>query len=233
MIYFLRLAAVIMTTGLGLSACVTSQSSAGLDPEHVMIAKNVMAEMCVRTLTKGGNIRKEKLKLDEIYISRITKLTGGGYEGSVYHQGRSTNVYFNLNNATGNCGNNIQKGYTSEYLTSYLAKQGKTPDTTSPPSDTRPIAVSWEGYTELFSGTIEETGGGVQGKVNVMLPNNDGQCTGAYQATSKTQGTWNISCTNDLVASGTFTAFGDGKGASGTGTDKQGRKVTYTVGGRI
>jgi len=231
MINFLRLTTVVAVTGLGLGACVTSQSAAGLDPEHVMIAKNVMSEMCMLTQTRGGNVKKERLKLDEIYVSRLKKLTGGGYEGSVYHQGRSTNVYFNLEDATGNCGNNIQKGYPSEYLAAYLAKQGKTPLDAN--AETRPIAVSWEGYTELFSGTIEETGGGVRGKVNVMLPNNDGQCTGAYQATSRTQGTWNIACTNDLVASGTFTAFGDGKGASGTGTDKQGRTVTYTVGGRI
>ncbi|MBT6096238.1 MAG: hypothetical protein HOH04_15235 [Rhodospirillaceae bacterium] len=50
--------------------------------------------------------------------------------------------------------------------------------------------------------------------------------------TSRTEGTWTLSCTNDMAASGTLKAYGSGKGSSGVGKDTKGNTVTYTLGGR-
>ena len=97
----------------------------------------------------------------------------------------------------------------------------------------RSIAVSWEGYTDLFSGVIEETRGGQGGNVQIILPNNDGTCNGRYDYASNDGGSWSVACTNSLAASGTFTAYGNGKGASGNGIDALGRKVNYTMGGAL
>ena len=221
---------ITVILGLSLSACVTSGSAGGLNSESAMIAKNVLAEMCSFTRTQGSNVRSKKASFDEIYISSLNDLPNGGVQATAYFHGHGTNVYYNLINATGDCGDTLKGPMRSDFLVSYLAKQGITPAPFA--EHTRSIAVNWEGYAELFSGTIVETGGGKAGTVKITLPNKDGKCTGNYQATSRAGGTWKIECTNDLKATGTFTAFGDGKGASGTGKDALGRTVTYTVGGR-
>lgn len=95
---------------------------------------------------------------------------------------------------------------------------------------TRPIAVEWEGYVELIAGIIGYREADRGGVVRMQLPSNDGQCTGNYQLFGHSEGTWSVACTNGLAASGTFKGFGAGKGASGSGTDVQGRKVRWTVG---
>ena len=95
---------------------------------------------------------------------------------------------------------------------------------------TRPIAVEWEGYAELIAGIIGYSEADRVGDVRMLLPGNEGQCTGNYQLFRYSDGTWSVACTNGLAASGTFKGFGAGKGASGSGTDVQGRKVRWTVG---
>jgi len=213
-----------------LGGCVTSQSS-DIDPKMATLAKNVLADSCALTSTKGSNSKSNDFKLDEIYISHIEEIRQGVYQASTYFRGFGSNITFDINKARAGCGANSTKLYPSRYLTTYLAKLGKTPETK--PSEKRSIAISWEGYTDLFSGTIEELQNGASGNVKITLPNNDGKCSGQYKATSRTKGNWSISCTNKLRASGTYTAFGDGKGASGVGKDVKGRTVTYTLGGRI
>ena len=102
------------------------------------------------------------------------------------------------------------------------------PSTGSP--KTRPIAVEWEGYRKLIAGKIEldEQKGG--GTISMLLPDNDGSCTGSYKYDSKRSGSWAMACTNGMAASGTFESHGKGKGSSGEGTDTKGRKVRYTLG---
>lgn len=96
-------------------------------------------------------------------------------------------------------------------------------------TDKRSLAVQWEGYGNLISGIVEETPDKNGGIVNAILPNNDGTCKGRYNH----NGTWNIACTNGLAASGTFKNFGSGKGASGVGVDAFGRRVVFTMGGKL
>ncbi|PHS79767.1 MAG: hypothetical protein COB59_00320 [Rhodospirillaceae bacterium] len=227
---FIRLSTISAVCGLGLSACVTSGGSAGVDPEKAMLARNVLAMDCVLTKSKGSNSRSSDFNLDEIYISSVRQIRDGVYQASTFYRGWGTNITFDIEKAESGCGDDSQELYPSEFLTGYLTKQGRAPKGRG---DTRPIAVNWEGYAEMFSGTIEETGGGKAGTVRIQMPNNAGECRGNYQATSRTKGNWEITCANDLKANGTFTAFGEGKGASGIGKDQQGRTVTYTIGGRI
>lgn len=227
---FIRLSTIAIFLGIGLSACVTSGGSAGIDPEKVMLARNVLATSCVLTKSKGANSRSSDFNLEEIYISNVRKIRDGVYQASTFYRGFGSNITFDIERAEAGCGDNSQNLYPSQFLASYLAKQGRAPKGSG---DTRPIAVNWEGFAEMFSGTIEETGGGAAGTVRIQMPNNAGECRGSYQATSRTKGNWEIACANDLKANGTFTAYGDGKGASGIGKDQQGRTVTYTIGGRI
>lgn len=232
MLHSLRFAAITATIlgVLPLSGCVTTSTSGGVDPEMASIARNVMADKCVITKSNGTSSNSRGIKIDEIYVSHIAQSPNGGMDASVSYRGLSTKVHFDVDRAVSSCG---YKGTPtpSRFLVQRLADLGRTPAAAT--DEFRPIAVRWEGYSELFSGTIREIGNGMRGTVNITLPNNDGQCTGHYEASSRTSGTWDVSCSNGLEAKGTFTAFGDGKGSAGKGVDKKGRSVTYTVGGRV
>jgi len=96
--------------------------------------------------------------------------------------------------------------------------------------DTRPIAVSWEGYETLIAGTATLVQRSGEGALNLNLPKNEGKCTGQYVMKSRNGGIWSVACTNGLAANGEFTSHGKGKGASGEGKDVNGKKVTYTIG---
>ena len=94
----------------------------------------------------------------------------------------------------------------------------------------RPIAVRWQGYSDLMAGTAYIRSRLGEGSFTVKLPNNDGTCRGTFRSTSPKNGVWSVACTNGLAASGVSQLFGAGKGSSGTGTDALGREVTYTLG---
>ena len=99
--------------------------------------------------------------------------------------------------------------------------------------ETRPIAVSWDGYSDLISGEIVflKSAPGT-GNVKITLPKGDGTCSGRSKAIQPSNGVWSLSCTNGMSAAGTYESYGDGKGESGAGTDANGREVRYTIGGR-
>jgi hypothetical protein len=99
--------------------------------------------------------------------------------------------------------------------------------------ETRPIAVSWDGYSDLISGelTFLKSAPGT-GSVKITLPKGDGTCLGQSKAIQPNTGVWTVSCTNGMSAAGTYESYGDGKGESGRGTDANGREVRYTIGGR-
>jgi len=111
---------------------------------------------------------------------------------------------------------------------------GQIPSTKSPKpvaTESRSLAIRWEGVSDLIAGTISFQQGS-SGTMSITLPNNEGACQGAYRIGSDRAGIWSVACTNNLTASGIYTAFGVGKGSSGEGTDSKGRRVQFTIGGR-
>lgn len=99
-----------------------------------------------------------------------------------------------------------------------------------PVLESRSIAVSWDGYDNLISGVVNLNSNMKSiGHIKIALPNNDGNCSGQSKQVDQRSGVWSISCTNGMVASGTYEAYGDGKGASGIGTDLRGKQVKYTI----
>jgi len=97
-------------------------------------------------------------------------------------------------------------------------------------ADTRPIALQWDGYARLISGTVTIVEGQRRGTVRATLPDGDGTCSGIFEYTSTKAGQWAVSCTNGLSATGTFEALGTGNGSTGLGTDIKGKRVEFTIG---
>jgi hypothetical protein len=94
----------------------------------------------------------------------------------------------------------------------------------------RVLAVRWEGYPNLMVGEAVIQQNKTLATLKVQLPNNEGTCTGVSQLTNSSNGIWTVSCTNNLAATGTFLANGLGTGSSGSGKDKNGRIVEFTIG---
>ena len=104
-------------------------------------------------------------------------------------------------------------------------------DTSSPHTTSRPIAVEWEGYTNLAAGRVDAATVQGHGTMVVTLPASGVRCDGEYQLAhaAPTPGTWSVKCSDGNSALGTMQAHGAGKGASGTGTDSKGRTVRFVV----
>jgi hypothetical protein len=111
-----------------------------------------------------------------------------------------------------------------------VSKPRKVPSTSSVQPRSAPFAMEWEGYHSLVAGTIEYRANAREGQLSVVLPSDDGRCTGSYQVGKEGKGTWAVACTNGLNASGTMKTFGPHKGAEGEGTDIKGGTVRFTVG---
>ena len=92
----------------------------------------------------------------------------------------------------------------------------------------RSIALSWEGYEDLISGTVNFDETDYRGTLNLPLPNNDGTCDGTYSLQEGGKGTWQIACSNNMGAAGTLKWVKDG-GVTGTGRDHNDKKVKFTV----
>ena len=92
----------------------------------------------------------------------------------------------------------------------------------------RSIALNWQNYSDLIAGTIEFDEKNYTGKINLPLPNKDGNCTGSYSLQKNGKGTWQISCNNDMGAAGTLKWIKDG-GVTGQGRDYNDNKVKFTV----
>lgn len=226
------LAAITVT----IAGCQTV-GGGGLDTPDALLAKHILDTHCVISTSKGGGRSTESpVNKSRSHVYSVTERPNGWLAADISSpspRGRAFrgNIYFNKMTAEYACGtDNWRAGNDPSSSVGFYKTDLITP---KPSTTKRSIAVSWEGYADLFSGVIEETGNGQGGNVQIILPNNEGDCTGRYDATSKTRGSWSVSCTNDLAASGTFTAYGKGKGASGNGTDARGRMVSYTVGGTL
>ena len=92
----------------------------------------------------------------------------------------------------------------------------------------RSIALSWEGYEDLISGTVNFDETDYRGTLNLPLPNNDGTCDGTYSLQEGGKGTWQIACSNNMGAAGTLKWVKEG-GVTGTGRDHNDKKVKFTV----
>ena len=92
----------------------------------------------------------------------------------------------------------------------------------------RPLALSWDGYSNLIAGTVKFNESDYKGVLNLALPNNDGTCKGSYSLQADGKGTWQISCTNNMGAAGTLKWVKDGA-VTGTGRDHNDKKVKFTV----
>lgn len=97
---------------------------------------------------------------------------------------------------------------------------------------TRPIAIRWQGISDLVAGEISFRENNRSGKMKATIPGSGDACEGTYQLGAGQTGSWAMACTNALTAAGTFTAFGAGKGSSGSGTDSRGNAINFTIGGR-
>jgi len=94
----------------------------------------------------------------------------------------------------------------------------------------RSLAMSWKGYDNLILGSLTFKEEDLVGKINVKLPNNDGNCKGTY-ALSTEKGTWSLLCANDMSASGTLKWNNQDGSVTGEGKDTKGKVVKFTVEG--
>lgn len=100
-------------------------------------------------------------------------------------------------------------------------------------SERRAIAFQLEGDPRPVAGVATISQKGLSGRIAAKLPSGEGDCTGTYDADTSGAGRWAISCTNGLIATGTFRALGAGRGSSGFGFDSKGRRVEFSLGGTL
>lgn len=95
----------------------------------------------------------------------------------------------------------------------------------------RPIAIQWDGVSDLIAGDLYYKSKKQNGRIKLTLPGSRGQCSGSYKIATRDSGVWSIACTEGMTASGTMVVYGAGNGSSGDGRDNNGRAVKFTVGG--
>jgi hypothetical protein len=96
----------------------------------------------------------------------------------------------------------------------------------------RRIDAIWEGYPRTIVGAVEFQRGQDAGTMKIDLPDGTGLgvCNGTY-AVSSNKGRWSLACPKGLTATGTLVTYPPNKGSSGTGTDSNGRKVSFVIAG--
>jgi len=99
----------------------------------------------------------------------------------------------------------------------------------TPKTETRPVAVQWEGKAGLIAGEVEIPSRGA-GKIRFTLSQSGGRCSGNFAYNKPGRGVWSAACSSGETASGTFQTLGSGRGATGEGTDNTGRSVKFTIG---
>jgi hypothetical protein len=129
------------------------------------------------------------------------------------------------------------RGFTPETCATLVVKKNAEDQSTATSStiaqeeeetETKPIAVSWGGYSDLMAGIVTFSKAN-EGDVDIILPSGEGRCAGTFNMQNETHGTWAISCTNGRAASGVFEVVG--KTRTGKGKDAYGNEITFTVGG--
>lgn len=238
-----------------LSGCITTDIiKEGNLPDNY---KQIAIEMRLRTEnqctthtydpTSGNKLTGDTKIATKVSVRRFYLSDAGWFKAETNGNGVIDNVFYSPSTGRFICGQRTWDTFTdtksivfrehgSSEKTIGVSQQSLTTlshaSNLTRPSTIRSIAVSWEGYSKLISGTIDlSPNASNPGSFKISLPNNDGQCSGQTKQIDRRTGVWSISCTNGMSAAGTFEAYGDGKGASGTGTDSKGKEVRYTISG--
>jgi hypothetical protein len=103
---------------------------------------------------------------------------------------------------------------------------------TSTKTEKRPIALHWEGKNQLMIGEVELPVSGANGKVSFSLPDNSGKCSGTFGFRDRSSGVWAAACSTEETLSGSFISAGQGRAITGTGTDREGNAIKFTIGPR-
>ncbi len=107
-------------------------------------------------------------------------------------------------------------------------KNGINPGKGKASKFSKKMSAQEKGYSDLIAGIIDFDEKNYKGNINLDLPNNDGSCEGNYMLQKGGKGTWQLSCSNDMGASGTLKWIKDGS-VTGKGLDFNDNKVTFTV----
>ncbi len=118
--------------------------------------------------------------------------------------------------------------WISQHGPAQSGSSASTQTTASVPSTTRTLAVSWEGVNDLLVGEAQLSDSR-SGRIETEFPDKSAKCSGRFEIVTCAIGTWSLTCTNGLAASGRFDAKGPGQGSTGTGVDSKGRVVKFTV----
>jgi|GEM_PF-420388 len=239
-----------------------STSSTPATQKHTPVLTGMSSERIAQEVASNCSVgymhatpgMQDMRKISDIEAIEVLKImnAGNGWQKAWIQVSRGGgNVYYNLEKDRVVCGDINWRKFKSDrnhlgrkirwstgkspYAKATSNKATRNEALNTQPStkhEFRPIAVKWEGYTEMFAGKIELEWSKEDGNLSIVLPNNEGTCNGRYQFSEKRKGTWSVACTNGLAASGVMQGYGSGNGSSGEGTDIHGKKVTFTLGGR-
>ncbi len=103
-----------------------------------------------------------------------------------------------------------------------------------------PIAFTWEGYEngnpllasyKVITPTASPEGGKFQLKLTIDGKVEDCTGTTTLLLSDVYMESWTFKCSNGLTAAGKLVGLGDGKGATGEGTDAKGNEIRFSFGG--
>lgn len=202
-------------------------------PEEATAVIRAASSHCIAQTSVSSIVDPTKNRpLENLVVMSIRYGADGWKRADVATEGWRDDIF--INDVTGKvvCGN---KNWQKSGIQFDPIEATSTPRPIAKASDrkgnsknvTRPVAVKWEGVSKLIAGSVTFTNSS-EGTLSAILPANQGNCKGTFSSNTKS---WAIACTNGLAASGSFTPYGAGKGASGEGIDALGRKVSYAVGG--
>ncbi|TCS62625.1 hypothetical protein [Varunaivibrio sulfuroxidans] len=233
--------AYMVGTVLSIAGCQTT--AVGLTTPNASLAREIASRNCAIGNKKSGIFRATtEINPSEIYVYSVTEKKNGWKIAnfSTPMLRSRVNLYFNTETAEFACGTDNWRELSDSPVTKQMPKtflitpnQGLRASASPSNVQKQAIAVQWDGFSHLMSGVIEETRKGKGGDIKVILPDNQGTCLGRYNYTQEGKGNWSIACANNLAASGSFTAFGDGKGTIGKGFDARGREVLYMMAGAL
>ena len=223
---------------LGLAACQTTRDPPeATDPELLEKARAFIAARCVIREAVGGYVR-HRHKMRDIDIFDIDYGHDSWLRVDMSTRRLRSYSYVRQRDALVVC--SADDWYLG--LTFYETPQayaeatgrpwlGLATETAKSGWQSRRITVQWEGYSDAMAGWLFYRPQGKGGTIDARLPDGEGLCRGEYEHSSPTTQDWTIACDNGLSANGTTALHGAGKGATGSGTDAQGRAVTFTIAG--
>jgi hypothetical protein len=236
-----------------LAGCASSsdlQGDPSLNSTDRSLASRVAELASGRCTTHSYDPITEDKRTDDVKVSgsvavkRLYRSASGWIKAEVVANSVWDNVYLFEKNGSLVCGEkNWQKlsdaatitfldvGKPPTLSTAAISTEPNVPRALDVSVSVRPIALRWEGYANLISGTVKLIDGGKRGNITATLPGGEGRCSGIYEFARANSGHWALSCTNNLSATGTFEASGAGKGSTGRGKDARGNLVEFSVGG--